>query len=484
MKNFNDLHISTELKQQLKLTPEMRLRLEVLAATHLELKDLLNRELEENPIVDDIIEQEDTPEIKKDSGGKSEETGELELGKGEEHIDEIMSEEYSENIYGSADYIPSNTEKENPPELGEIREYSINSLAAGETDPVRSGLMEQLNSLEISEELYLAAYKIISFVNDDGFIPYEPAELAEALNIKIDLVEKAIEIIKSFEPTGTGAKDSREALLMQLKEKKMRDSLAYLIVEGYYEEFLRQQYDKIASALKTSQENINKAAETIKTLNPYPCRAISEKKTEFMKPDIIVEEDESGEYKVRVLGELPEIKINSRLLKDYKENPETKAFVKRYEERIRTLLAAWEERNKTIKKVVEKIIGIQKDYLKNDKMEDLKPLTLKDIADEIGMHESTISRIVSRKSIQMPSGVYPLKNFFSSKLSTSSGEDVSSNSVREKIREMIESEDPSNPLTDTDIESRLKEAGIKIARRTVTKYREKMGIPAANLRKK
>jgi len=117
-------------------------------------------------------------------------------------------------------------------------------------------------------------------------------------------------------------------------------------------------------------------------------------------------------------------------------------------------------------------------------MEDLKPLTLKDIADEIGMHESTISRIVSRKSIQMPVGVYPLKNFFASKLSTSSGEDVSSNSVREKIREMIEAESAASPLTDTDIELKLKEAGIRIARRTVTKYREKMGIQPANLRKK
>jgi len=484
MKPYNGLNINTELRQQLKLTPEMRLRLEVLAATHLELKDLLNRELEENPIVDDIVEHEDTPEIIKDSGSKPEETGELELGNGEQHLDEISGEEYADNMYGSSDYMPGSAERENPPELGEIRDYSMNSLASGDTDPMRATLVEQLNSLEISEELYLAAFKILSFINDDGFLPYETAQLAEAVNVSPELADKAVELIRGFEPAGTGAKDSREALLMQLKEKRMKDSLAYLIVDGHYDEFVRQQYSKIAEFFRTSEDNINKAAEIIKTLNPYPCRFISENKTEFMKPDIIVEEDETGKYKVRVLGDLPDIKINSRLLKDYKENSETKAFVRKYEERIRTLLAAWEERNKTIKRVVEKIIGIQKDYLKNDSMEDLKPLTLKDIADEIGMHESTISRIVSRKSIQMPVGVYPLKNFFASKLSTSSGEDVSSNSVREKIREMIEAESAASPLTDTDIELKLKEAGIRIARRTVTKYREKMGIQPANLRKK
>jgi RNA polymerase sigma-54 factor len=252
---------------------------------------------------------------------------------------------------------------------------------------------------------------------------------------------------------------------------------------------------KIAAAFKVKEEDVRSAEDTIKKFSPFPGKNFSgdqevlnrlgggtAENSSYITPDIFVEEDEAtGKFKINVAGEFPEIKVNQATIEEYKKHKETKDFIKSYENRLKTLMTALQDRNRTIKAVVEKIISVQGDFLKNEES-GLKPLTLKEIAEVVKVHESTVSRIVSRKYIQMPYGVLPLKSFFSSKLETTGGS-VSSSSIKDKIKGIIEKEDKANPLTDTDIAKMLTSQGVTIARRTVTKYREAMDILPVNVRK-
>ncbi len=529
MRPSNHLHLSQELKQQLKLTPEMRLRLEVLQGTYMELREILNKELQENPILDDVIFKEDiAPETSREEKSQTED---VKIGD-KSNMEEIDFKDYGntfgdEQVLGDSlkphtgpnetdftDYdnseinsvedswrektaeIPVTGEhledgdsgwRERPeteynPDIAKINEYRYDSITDDRDKDLNSVLLRQLNTLDLEEDVYQAVYTVISLVDEKGFLQSGADTIAAETGLKPEAVQSAVDIIKTFEPTGVGAKDVRESLLMQLKEKRLKDSLSYKIVEENFDLLSRQQFEKLAVIYKTSEENIKKAEDEIKLLSPYPGYQFSGEAKEYIVPDIIVDEDEEGNFSVRIFGEFPELVVNKEQLEVYRNNKETKQYAKKYEESLKTLKNSWDERNKTIKKVVEKILQIQEFYMKNEET-GLKPLTLKEVADEIGVHESTISRIVSRKYIQLPGGIKPLKDFFSSKLKSADG-DVSSNTVKEKIRIMIETEDASSPLTDTQIEEKLKESGINIARRTVSKYREQLEILPASSRKR
>jgi RNA polymerase sigma-54 factor len=299
-----------------------------------------------------------------------------------------------------------------------------------------------------------------------------------------------------FEPPGVGARDARESLLMQLRQKNMKDSLAYEIIDREFKLLSRQSYSKLAAVFKVKEEDVRKAEEDIKKLYPFPGKNFSgdqevlnrlgggtAENSTYITPDIMVEEDEqTGKFKISIAGEFPEIKVNRETIEEYKKHKDTKDFIKSYENRLRALMIALQDRNRTIKAVVEKIVAVQGDFLKNGEA-GLKPLTLKEIAEAVNVHESTVSRIVSRKYIQMPYGVIPLKSFFTSKLETSNGS-VSSAAIKNRIKDIINKEDGANPLTDTEITKTLNMEGVTISRRTVTKYREALEILPVNVRKK
>ncbi|PKL90667.1 MAG: RNA polymerase sigma-54 factor [Candidatus Goldiibacteriota bacterium HGW-Goldbacteria-1] len=505
MRPSNHLHLSHELKQQLKLTPEMRLRLEVLQGSYMELREILNKELQENPILDDVIFKEDiNPETTAIEKNKTEDVKIGEKSNMEEidynNYDNTFGEQENtgwkeknaevndlKSIDNSTGEIEDSGWRERPeteynPDAGKVNDYRYDSLTDDRDKDLNSVLIRQLNTMDLEEDIYQAVFNVISMIDDRGFLEIEDSRIAGETGLSPEIIACAIQIIQKFEPTGVGARNVKESLLMQLKEKKMKDSLAYKIIEENFELLSRQQFEKLASIYKTSEENIKKAEEEIKLLSPYPGHQFSGDVKNYIIPDIIVDEDEEGKYHVHIFGEFPQLVVNKEQLELYKSNKETKPFAKKYEENLKTLKNSWDERNKTIKTVVEKILQIQDYYMKNEET-GLKPLTLKEVADEIGVHESTISRIVSRKYIQLPGGIKPLKDFFSSKLKGADG-DVSSDSVKGKIRAMIDAEDVSSPLTDTQIEEKLKESGINIARRTVSKYREQLEILPASSRKR
>lgn len=464
----NNLSLNTELRQQLKLTPEMKLGLDILQATHLELRDILNKEMNENTLVDDISIPEATAEeeIKPDEKEKSEEN-------------DLSAEE---TIYDRQEHF----EHEYNPDDEKLADYRYNSIRQEEEIDLQGYLAEQLNELKLSNEMHTAVYVLILSLDEKGMLDRTPEEIAASSNQPVENLKKAMDVLHTFEPAGVGASSARESLLIQMRRKHMKETLAYSIIEKYFDEMEKQQNAKIAKALKVSESDVAAAVKTIGELDPFPGKNYGIKENpEYITPDVMIEE-EDGRYYVALPDESIDIRlVNPEIMKKYKENKETREFLKkhRYEERIKALMASLVDRNKTIKKVVERIIEIQQEYL-NDQKKGLQPLTLREIASAVGVHESTVSRIVSRKYVQTPGGVYPLKDFFSSKLQSSGGGNISSSAAREKMKVMINTEDKASPLTDTEIAEKLNAEGIKIKRRTVTKYREQMEIPPVNLRKK
>ncbi len=494
----NELNLQQGLKQELglRLTPEMRLRIDILQATNLELTEILNKEIQDNPIIDDIVFAEDeiiqNNKIMENDGDKEKE---INFNEKEARLDEINTEDY-ENFFERDDYLRENSCYEKNPEFDKLSDKNLTNIINVDLS-LHSYLIKQLNELKIDDENYNIIYNLISFIDNDGLLSESLENISLQTGIEVEKLKRGIDIIHNygFEPIGVGAKDVRESLLIQLKQKGLKDSLAYRIIEKGFDYLTRQNYSKLSSIFKVKEEDVRKAEKIIKDLQPYPGRNFSGEPdllnkiqlkkingSEYITPDIFVEEDENGKFKVKILNEYPEIKINKKLLKEYKNNKNTKSFIKGYENKIKSITSALLDREKTIKAIVEKILEIQDGFLKNEEG-GLKPLTLKEIAEKAGVHESTVSRVVSRKYIQMPYGVVPLKKFFATGVETSTGV-ISNNVIKEKIKNIIENENKSKPYTDSEITAILNDAGIPLARRTVTKYREQMGILSTNLRKK
>jgi RNA polymerase sigma-54 factor len=483
MEFSNKLNLTQGLKQELglKLTPEMRLRLDVLQATHLELRDILNKELSENPVLEDFIEDDDEPVQRSETTEKADKTEDLSRGAEETHLDELDSGSY-ENLF-DAEYDNRSAPAEYNPEMGKFEDYKYNSMSYEEKPDLGAELTKQANAAGINDEAYLAVASLISSLDEKGFLTKNIEVLSAETSISKEALAGALEILKSFEPAGVGASNARECLLIQLKRLGQKDTLAYKIIEKEFLLLSKQNYAKLASVFKVREDDIKNAEEVIRQLSPFPAVDFAKGTNEYVVPDIVVTEEGDG-YKIHVPSNFPEVKINRKYLKMYREQKETRDFIKAYENRVKELLKALEERNKTIENVIKKIITYQDGFLKNEEA-GLKPLTYREIAQETGISESTVSRIVSKKYIQLPTGVYPMKKFFMAGIETSNGGGQMANAViRDKMLNLIGSEDPKNPLTDTELEKILKAQGIPVARRTVTKYREQLGLLPANMRKK
>ncbi|MEI7542614.1 MAG: RNA polymerase factor sigma-54 [bacterium] len=516
----NKLNISHTIKHELgiNLTPEMRMRLSILQATLPELTDILNKEISENPLLDGFDEEDEDPTLKGEVTDKEEstdddevsaksettdnsdladsdseynakeeirekkdETEDLKMSENDPHLDEFDSGQY-ENNFENENYIKNPTPDYNP-EMGKFDEYKYNSMTHEEEDTLAYELITQLNALHLSDELYLSVNLLILNLNKNGFLETPLTEIAEVNSFSVEVLAKGLEILRLFEPSGVGASNVEESLLIQLQQKGLKDSLAYQIIEKHFDLFTRRNFEKLAQIFKVKEVDIKNAGETIKELNPSPISNFSDVASEYVVPDVIVTE-ENGKYTINVPSNFPIMRVNKKLIKQYKENKQTSDFIKTYEARIKEIMRGLEERTKTIEKIIKKIITIQDGYLHSEEA-GLKPLTYKEIALDAGVSESTVSRVVSKKYIQLPTGVFPLKKFFTTGVETSNGGGLMSNAViKAKIKDIINSEDSKNPINDTDIEKILKEQGIPVARRTVTKYREQLAFLPANLRKK
>jgi len=331
------------------------------------------------------------------------------------------------------------------------------------------------------------AERIIGNINEDGYLTSSLEELAQATGASIEAIEKVREKVKVFDPVGVGSLGLKECLLTQMDHLQIKDEVARAIIMEHLPLLERSDYAQLSKVLGVVPASIKYHIEIIKRLDPAPGRKYSEDKPSYVVPDIVVTK-EGDELKISLNDEgLPRLRINAYyrtlLAKAFKENPEAYRFLKDKMKKALWFLRSLDQRDQTIYKVARYIVDKQRDFIEKG-MDFIKPLTLMEIAQEIGVHESTVGRVVANKYIITPRGVFSLKYFFHKALHGDFGEDVSSLRIKERLRKLVESEDKNNPLSDMELEEILARENFKIARRTVAKYRKQLRIQPSHIRKR
>jgi RNA polymerase sigma-54 factor len=460
-----------ELSQTLVMTPKLQQAIKLLQVTALELQQMLKLELMTNPMLEEPDENEDTEpeEAVEDVDGEDE--GELKTR--EEEIDwgRYLRDGFEFGARDSGEHEDRDDGFERVPVVkSTLEEY----------------LLSQLRMAGVSGEDMKIGEFIIGSLNGDGFLTISPGEISDLLSADADKVERIIALIKTFDPPGVGASDLRECLLIQLEQQGLKGSLAWVLVSDYFEELVQRRYPEIAKKVKVGLADIQAAQEVIGKLDPRPGARYSSDEPRYIVPDLIVEKVDD-DYVVQLNDRnVPRLRI-SRTYKDIMTNAKSRS--KKEHEYVKDKLnsALWliktiDQRRRTMIKVMEAILEVQRDFFDKG-IEHLRPLTLQHIAEIVGMHESTISRVTNGKYVQTPRGVFELKYFFSTGLKTDNGEAASSRKIKARIAQIIEKEDRRKPLSDQAIARMLKDDGFQVARRTVAKYRDKLGVLPARMRK-
>ena len=465
--------LHTKLVQKLILTPSLQQAIKLLPMSTLELADLLNQEVVENPMLEEVPTEDLQPT---EQAAQAEKTEAEAKEKGDSWDD-------SDYEYFFGDYLDDGYRAHAPQEVKELPPIE-NTLATSSS--LSDHLMWQLSLLSEDDALREIGLAIIGNLNDDGMLVASLEEIAAMGPWPIEVVERALKTIQGFDPIGVAARDLQECLLLQIRHIGLEGTPTEKIVTEHLRLLQGHNVPEIAKRLGMPIEDLKEHIEVIRHLDPKPGSRYNPSQSHYVIPDVYVVKVED-QY-VAVLNEegLPQLRISPvyrRLLDKSSDNTtETRAYVKDKFRSALWLIKSVEQRQKTIHKVATSIINFQRDFLDHG-IEYLKPLVLRDVASDIGMHESTVSRVVTNKYMHTPQGVFEMKYFFHSGISSSYGESVSSVTIKQRIRKIIEAEDPRKPLSDSKIVSILQHEGLVLARRTIAKYREELKIPTSNQRK-
>ncbi len=468
--------------QKLILAPALQQAIKLLPMTNLELIEVIDEELSGNP----MLEMED------ESIDRRTEAGEAAAAEGGEAKGEERGERDEEPVGGEDDtafesYFQEYIDDGFRPTPQEKRDIpTLESTLADETT-LWDHLEWQANLTFHDPQEKDIAERIIGNINDDGYLTVAPSELAAALEAPLEKVEEVRRTILAFDPVGVASLDLKECLLAQMDYLQIKDETARLIVTDHLALLEKSDYAQLARVLGRPPAAVKYHIEVIKRLDPAPGRKYSESRPSYVVPDIVVTK-EGGDLKVSLNDEgLPRLRINGYyrqlLAKAFKDNPDAYRYLKDKMKKALWFLRSLDQRDQTISKVARSVVEKQKEFLDKG-MDFIRPLTLMEIAQEIGVHESTVGRVVANKFIMTPQGVYSLKYFFHKALAGEAGEDVSSLRVKDRIRRMVESEDRAAPLSDMEIEAILGREGFHIARRTVAKYRKQLKILPSHIRKR
>ena len=485
----SSLSQSTQMRQDLKINPRLYQAMDLLYMPLLDLQQHLKQELLNNPFLDlvedDEEEEEDETEENVDVVAEEPQTPEK---------DEI---DWEEILLDGFDTGGNREEREE-------REH-FEPITVGTRD-LGDHLRDQVALLELTPRQAVIADEFIGNVNDDGYLAASVEEIVLALN---DMARNAAElagreihpemlytdvegedmlaIIQTLDPPGIAARDLKECLLLQLREAGLQQSVPYRLVRDCFEELINHRWSEISKRFGISATDVQSAADEIAKLDPKPGLRYSTRSDNYIIPDLVVDKID-GEYHVFLNdANLPRLKLSKAyqdIARDKKKfDGENKEFISSKLNSANWMIQAIEQRRQTMLKVMNYIVDRQREFFEKG-VQFLKPLTLREVAEVINMHESTVSRVTNEKYVQTPRGVLPLKFFFSSGLATSDGEDVSARGIKAQLQKLVEDEDPKHPLTDQAIVNILRETGVQIARRTVAKYRDQLGVLPARMRKR
>ncbi len=489
--------------QSLVLAPQLRHSLKILQVAALDLRSVIQEELQSNPTLEELPMEgvsldkpgpEDNP-TDRDSDGNGDTGAEPAApaqndpadSKNGDEMDFSQSKEFEilgkmdedwrnhmASVGGAQPYTSEDAEK---------RQHFFDSLVS-ETS-LQEHLMQQAEMTELSTAALAAMRHFVGGLDDRGFLTQTPADVALQTALPLDAVQEALQVLKSFEPPGIGAKDLAECLLLQLAAQGRGTSLASRMIRDHFELLTRRRIPELARKLAADADDVQSAIEEIGKLDPAPGRRFAEDNNRVVVPDVTVEKD-GDEWKINLNSDyIPRLRISSTyrdlIAKGTLSKPE-RDYLREKMRNGKFLIDSIEQRQRTIERITREIINAQKEFFETG-VSALKPLTMTQIADVVGVHETTVSRAIANKFIKTPHGVFDFKYFFTPGYQADSGASVSNTSVKEMIADLISIEDKASPLSDQELVAKLQEKGIKIARRTVAKYREELGILPSNLRR-
>ena len=474
--------------QSLVLAPQLRQSLKILQVAALDLRSVIQEELQNNPTLEEMpMEGVSLDKEQTDKSNEVGENGSSETPEQHEEMDFSNSKEYEilsklnedwrdhmAQAGGSQPYTSEDAEK---------RQHFFDSLVT-ETS-LQEHLMQQADLADMPPKVLEAMRYLVGSLDDRGFLTQSAPDIALQTNLPLDVVQQAIKLLKNFEPAGIGCQNIAESLIQQLIAKGRSDSLAARILRDHFALLSRRRIPEIARKLGSHMDDVQVAIEEIGTLDPAPGRRFADDNNRVVVPDVTVEKD-GEEWKIILNNDyIPRLRISNTYRELIAKGTLSKQEREYLRERMRSgkfLINSIEQRQQTIERITREIIKVQTDFFEKG-VSKLRPLTMTQIADVVGVHETTVSRAIANKYIHTPHGVFDFKYFFTPGYQADNGASVSNTSVKDMINDLIEGEDRSHPLSDQEIVGKLQEKGINIARRTVAKYREELGLLPSNLRR-
>lgn len=481
--------------QNLVLAPQLRQSLKILQVAALDLRSVIQEELQTNPTLEELPMDGMSLDASAPSGEGNEHTVESAAGEAAAPIDgardgtdkreemdfskefEILSkfdQDWRDGQAGARTYTAEDAER---------RQHFFDSLVSEPS--LQEHLMQQAEMAELSPQAMDAMRHLVSSLDDRGFLTQSPADIALQTGLPLAEVQRAVATLKTFDPAGIGAANLPECLVAQLAAQGRGESLPARVVRDHFELLTRRRIPELARKLGVPADDVQGAIEEIGRLDPAPGRRFAEDNNRVVVPDVTVEKD-AGEWKIHLNNDyIPRLRISNTYRELIAKGTLAKNERDYLRERMRSgkfLIDSIEQRQRTIERITREILTAQADFFENG-VAQLKPLTMTRIADIVGVHETTVSRAIANKYIQTPHGVFEFKYFFTPGYQNESGASVSNTSVKEMIADLVAGEDKAGPLSDQEIVGQLQAKGITIARRTVAKYREELGILPSNLRR-
>jgi RNA polymerase sigma-54 factor len=504
------LQLSQRLTQSLVLAPQLQQSLALLQAPTLELKALVEQELQQNPVLEESAAQEveipekDAPDSDKETEKETEapepaetaETAESESdfdsasgkeGEGEREPADDFEAEFERLVQLDQEWRDHFSQTNLPikasAEEEEKRQFMFDSLVVGTS--LQETLLTQVRESALPEDQWPIAEMLIGNIDEYGYLKASLEELSTSTGVAQDKILAVLKVIQTFDPAGVGARDLRECLLLQLDRSGQKNTLEYRIVDEFMDALGKRRIPEIARGTGQSVDDVQAALERIARLEPRPGRAYLPDNDQYILPEVFVQKV-ADDFSVTTNNEhIPHLRI-SNTYKDLMSHRENSAEVRNYiREKIRAgkfLIKSLHQRQQTILNIAKEIVRRQREFMEKG-VAFLKPLTMVQVAEVVGVHETTVSRAVSGKYMQTPQGLFEMKYFFTAGIQTASGDGLSNTSVKDMISEIFKKEDPTKPLSDQEVVKMLQDRGIVIARRTVAKYRTELNILPSNLRK-
>jgi len=470
-----ELRQNLKLSQKLVMTPQLRQAIKLLQLSRLELSDALQAEMEQNPMLEEAVpalDAESNPEAL--TASETKDTPEEKItaqveGEDPAKVAEVNWEDYANNFDSDFSFAHESPAADAP------SQFDFISQSPG----LNSFLRWQLTHLKLDEFDSKLTNFIVGNLNGHGFLEADIADIVTYGNCSEEEAEAALRLVQSLDPAGVGARDIPESLLLQLDRKGLDETLAYRIVKEHLNLLQTKNYAQLARETSSSVRLVKEAVRVIGELIPYPGNEYSNEQTNYVSPDVYVYKIDD-EFVIQLNDDgLPNLQVSPEyktLLKQKNSmSSESKSYLRENKRNAEWFIKSIQQRQRTIYKVMESLLKFQRDFFERGSGY-LKPLILRDVAEDIDMHESTVSRVTSNKYVHTPLGIYELKYFFSTAVATTDGDVVAAEAIKTRIRRLIANEDPTNPLSDNTLSEILAEKKIKVARRTVAKYRDQMKI--------